>query len=339
MRDPLYVAVEHEETTSENVNQRYYLLQERDKIIALSRLLEVEDQQSTLIFARTKVGAAELAETLTERGYNAIAIHGDLSQAERERILRRFRNGELRILVATDVMARGVDIPDVSHVINYDIPQLAIEYVHRIGRTARAGRTGDAITFITPRQRRLLKVIEKHIGKPISKGKLPTRETVVQRREEIFQTRLLDEIGAYTGDTDESLLDELLAQGYSPEQVAAGLIRMFRAQQQQHPLEDIRAVSETPERERRENKSRRRSSHEKGMVRLCMNVGRSSGLKPADVVYSIASKANIPGKVIGAIDIQPDETYLDVPQDHVDVILNSLRHGKIRGREMRLARV
>lgn len=338
MRDPLYVAVEHEETTSENVNQRYYLLQERDKIAALSRLLEVEDQQSTLIFARTKVGAAELAEMLTERGYSAVAIHGDLSQAERERILRRFRNGELRVLVATDVMARGVDIPDVSHVINYDIPQLAIEYVHRIGRTARAGRTGDAITFVTPRQRRQLKLIEKHIGKPIIKGKLPSRETVLERRETQFQNRLLEAIHAQGDDTDDALLDELVAQGYAPEQVAAAVIRLLRDREQQHPLEDIQTVSEQAERRKDKARAPRRSSHEKGMVRLCMNVGRSSGLKPADVVYSIASKANIPGRVIGAIDIQPDETYLDVPSAHVDNVLNSMKHSKIRGRSMRLVR-
>ncbi|MBZ0299423.1 MAG: DEAD/DEAH box helicase [Anaerolineae bacterium] len=339
MRDPLQVSVEFEEATCTNVNQRYYVVQEDQKVAALSRLLEVENQKNTLIFTRTKIGAAELAETLMMRGYPAAAIHGDLSQAERERIVGRFRSRDLTILVATDVMARGVDIPDVSHVINYDIPQLSNEYVHRIGRTGRAGRSGDAITLVTPRQRRLLKMIEDFIGKPITRSKLPDRETVLQRRESIFKAGLLEQIGTYVDGSDEPLLDELLAMGYSAEQVAAGIIKSLRAQQTQRPLEEIREVTSSRELpQQRAKKSGRYGSHEPGMVRLCMNVGRSNGLRPADVVYSIASKANIPGSVIGAIDIQHHETYLDIPDSHVDVVLHEMKHYKIRGQMMKLAR-
>ena len=346
MRDPQYVTIEYEQATVENVTQRYYVVQEEQKIAALSRLLEMEDAQNTLIFTRTKSGAAELAENLVDRGFPAVAIHGDLAQAERERILRRFRSRDLTILVATDVMARGVDIPDVSHVINYDIPQLATEYVHRIGRTARAGRTGDAITLVTPRQRRLLKMIEEHIGKAITKSKLPAREAVLQRREDLFKTSIIEQIGS-NGSYD-ALLDELMAMGYSAEQVASGLIHVLRAQQNQRPVEDIRDEfgSERSERPQQfagkgKGKSRfnnRQSSHEQGMVRLCMNVGRSAGLRPADVVYSIASKANIPGSVIGAIDIQPNETYLDIPVGHVDMVLQEMKNYKIRGQSMKLRR-
>ena len=133
MRDPLQITIENEEVTGDNIAQRYFMVNDGDKVAALCRVLEVEPIQNTLIFTRTKVGSAELAETLVERGYPASAIHGDLAQNERERILGRFRDGHLTILVATDVMGRGVDIPEVSHVINYDIPQLPIEYVHRIG--------------------------------------------------------------------------------------------------------------------------------------------------------------------------------------------------------------
>lgn len=346
MRDPQYVTIEYEQATVENVNQRYFVVQEEQKIAALSRLLEMEAAQNTLIFTRTKSGAAELAENLVDRGFPAVAIHGDLAQAERERILRRFRSRDLTILVATDVMARGVDIPDVSHVVNYDIPQLATEYVHRIGRTARAGRSGDAITFVTPRQRRLLRMIEEHIGKAITKSRLPAREDILLRREELFRASVIGQIEA--GDSSDALLEELLAQGYSAEQVANGLIRALRAQQQQRPLEDIRDefASERSERSpqfagRGKGKGRfsnRQSSHEQGMVRLCMNVGRSAGLRPADVVYSIASKANIPGSVIGAIDIQPNETYLDIPVGHVDAVLQQMKNTKIRGQSMKLRR-
>jgi ATP-dependent RNA helicase DeaD len=344
MRDPQYVTIEYEQATVENVTQRYYIVQEEQKIAALSRLLEMEDAQNTLIFTRTKSGAAELAENLVDRGFPAVAIHGDLAQAERERILRRFRSRDLTILVATDVMARGVDIPDVSHVVNYDIPQLATEYVHRIGRTARAGRTGDAITFITPRQRHLLRMIEEHIGKTITKSKLPAREAVLQRREELFKATIIEQMNA-NSDPD-TLLDELMAMGYSAEQIASGLIHAMRAQQNQRPVEDIRDEfaserRERPQQSKGRGKSRfnnRQSSHEQGMVRLCMNIGRSAGLRPADVVYSIASKANIPGSVIGAIDIQPNETYLDIPVGHVDNVLQQMKHQKIRGQAMKLRR-
>ncbi len=341
MRNPLQVSIEYEETTSTNVNQRYYIVQEEQKVAALSRLLEMEEQKNTLIFTRTKVSAAELAETLVERGYPAVAIHGDLSQTERERILRRFRSRDLTILVATDVMARGVDIPDVSHVVNYDIPQLATEYVHRIGRTARAGRTGDAITFVTPRQRRQIRMIEEYIGKPITKGKLPTREAVLRQRENLFKARLIEQINAYNDAEYDGLLDELIGLGFSAEQVAAGIIQALRAQEIQRPLEDIKEVSASTsgdQPQRRKDRPNRAASHEKGMVRLWMNVGRANGLRPADVVYSIASKANIPGSVIGAIDIQPNETYLDVPSNHVDAVLHSLKHYKIRGQVMKLTR-
>jgi ATP-dependent RNA helicase DeaD len=198
MHNPLVVAVAPETVTVENVTQRYYMVRESEKIAALSRLLEVEDLKNTLIFARTKAGAGELAETLIARGYPAEAIHGDLPQAERERILARFRHGQLTILVATDVVARGVDIPDVSHVINFDIPQLAIEYVHRIGRTARAGHSGEAITIITPAQRRALRQIEVYIHKPINRADLPSRDAVLTRRHEQFTAMLLDQANGAT---------------------------------------------------------------------------------------------------------------------------------------------
>lgn len=350
MREPVRITVKAETVTAANVAQRYYVVQERDKIAALSRLLEVEAQQSTLVFARTKAGAAELAETLIERGYPAEAIHGDLSQNDRERILNRFRKGQLTILVATDVMARGVDIPDVSHVVNFDIPQLAIEYVHRIGRTGRAGRSGQASTFITPHQRRLLKTIEDYTSQAIDKAKLPSREDVLLHREARFRADVLEHIEADTADAHSDLLDDLLAQGYTAEQVAAGLMSLLRSQVTDQPLEEIRSVKEYSDNggdgRKRGSKGRngrsggggRSRGHEPGMVTLHMAIGRSNGLKPGDVVYNIASKANIPGHVIGAIDIRQNETFLDVPQDHVDAVLSSMKNLKIRGRAANLER-
>ena len=365
MHDPVHIAIEAKEITVENVVQRYYVVEERDKVAAISRLLEVEDLHNTLIFARTRVGARELAETLLGRGYPASAIHGDLPQSERERILGRFRKGLLTILVATDVVARGVDIPDVSHVINFDIPQLGIEYVHRIGRTGRAGRSGDAITLVTPRERHNLRRIEEYTRKRLTKSKLPSREDVLLRRENDFRQMITAQINEDAADVEYALLGDLMDMGYRAEWVAAAAIKLLRANEAQRPLEEIRDPYERKERgdrkdrqDRRKNgsrgqrnghngqerngrngKSRKQnsgnpSSHEEGMVRLFMDIGHSNGIKPGDVVYGVASQSGIPGKVIGAIHIEDHETYFDVPQDHVDTVLNALMRGKIKGKSV-----
>jgi len=351
MRDALHIHIEAEEVTATNIEQRYYMVQNRDKIAAISRILETEAPKNTLVFTRTKIGAAELAEKLTGRGYPAVAIHGDLSQQERERILQRFRDGYSDILVATDVMARGVDIPYMSHVINYDIPQLAIEYVHRIGRTGRAGRSGEAITLITPREKRLLKVIEQYIGRTIDKAKLPSREAVLERRQQQFKEAIIAQMEAFDGDTQDDLLAELFDLGYDPVQIAAALVEQLRSEQVQRPLEEIRSVQEKRERRSRRDRNRDRRTDEAGdgrksrrkrkyddtnMVRLVMQVGRSNGIKPGDVVYQIASKSNIPGSVIGAIDIHENATYLDIPKTHVDSVLNKMKKGKFRGQLLKL---
>ncbi len=364
MHDPVQITIEAEEVTVENITQRYYVVEESDKVAAISRLLEVETLHNTLIFARTKVGAAELAETLLARGYPADAIHGDLAQADRERILGRFRRGTLTILVATDVVARGMDIPDVSHVINFDIPQLGIEYVHRIGRTGRAGRGGDAITLITPRQRHHLRLIEDYTHKRMIKSKLPSREDVLRRREQDFCQMITAQINEDATDAEYALLGHLMDMGYRAEWVAAAAIKLLRANEAQRPLEEIRAPYERQERDdrrkhqgkaeranqpdrgkkgsrngrngsaRKQNGRSAPNSHEAGMVRLYMDIGRSNGIKPGDVVYGVASQAEIPGKVIGAIHIHQHETYFDVPQGHVDAVLRALGRGKIKGKSM-----
>lgn len=252
MHNPLTVAIKSDTMTVDNVTQRFYVIRESDKVAALSRLLEVEDVQNTLIFTRTKVGSTALAETLSARGYQASAINGDLAQNERERILRRFRSGQLTILVGTDVVARGVDIPDVSHVINFDIPQMPIEYVHRIGRTGRAGRSGHAITMITPNQGSHLKRIEHFTKGKITKATLPTLEEVKQVRDDQFKAELLDKLEAYTGQSDNTIIAELAAMGYDPSHVAAAAIGLLRAQEEQRPLEDIK-----PPVQSRSNKKKR----------------------------------------------------------------------------------
>ena len=365
MRNPLQVNIENEEVTGDNIAQRCFMVDEKDKIVALCRVLEVEPIQNTLIFTRTKMGAAQLAETLVERGYPASAIHGDLAQTERERILGRFRSGHLKILIATDVMGRGVDIPEVSHVINYDIPMLPIEYVHRIGRTGRAGRNGEAFTFVTNRDRHTLRRIEEFIDRRIDKGKLPSREDVLKSRDEQFKNLIIKQIESGVDENYAGVIDSLVEMGYSPDQVIIAAVQMLREREFQYPLEEIKSVQERYEKpnryergQERKGDSRRNSSNgrergndrdrkgkggkrqhnDENMVRLRMDVGRSSGVKPGDVIFTVASAANIPGKVIGAIDIQKETTFIDVPQDHVNTVLSKMKNGKLRGQNVTLTR-
>ncbi len=350
MNDPVPVLIAGESMTVPQMEQRYYLVDERAKFAALTRLLEVENLNSTLIFTRTRAGAAELAENLVARGYPAEAIHGDLSQDARETVMRRFRKGHLNVLVATDMVARGVDIDDVSHVINYDIPFDPEDYVHRIGRTGRAGRSGIAITLLTPGQTRRLKSIEGFTKQSINRGTLPTVEAVYARRESRFQANL-------DGILDENLEDEvrfvqqLIEAGYDPVEMAAASIHMARMVEQQRPVEEIADVREkrSSDRaprmsdrngrgERGQSGGRRKPDFEPGMVRLLLNLGREHGIRPGDVVGAIASEARIPGNAIGAIDIGKHETFVDVKEKHVENVLRSMKQGKLRGKMMTLTR-
>lgn len=377
MQDPLIIRVQSESLTVSSIRQRYYVVNERDKVPALCRLLEVEDLKHTMVFTQTRAGSAELAETLSERGYRAVAIHGDLAQNERERILKRFKEGYFKILVATDVMARGVDIEQVSHVINFDIP-MPTEYVHRIGRTGRAGRDGDAITLVTPRDKRRVQMIEQYTGERIRHERMPSIEAVLEKRDELFKESITERIANIDPDAD-LLFNELLEMQYDPNIVAVAALSLMRENAKLPVLEEIEEASLSDrsrrgttnnrqdrrggDREARFNhdgnggdrrrnygenrgndggrrvRSERSSNNEEGMVRLHMNIGRAAGVGPGDIVYSVASAANISGKLIGHIDIRQNETFVDIPEDHVDEVLRAMkRNGKVRGKSMSMVR-
>ena len=246
MRSPQIIAMADASRTVAQTTQRHYVLSEASKVVGLSLLLEVEEIKSALIFTRTRVGTAELAETLSGRGYPAEALHGDLSQAARETVLRRFRAGHSTLLVATDVGARGLDIADVSHVFNYDMPFDVTDYVHRIGRTGRAGRSGMALTLVTPAERQRLRAIETFTGQPIPRAPLPSPAEVEACREARFKQRL-DTLMAETDLSRElTLVTELAAGGDGDvARIAAAAIRLLRAMEYQRPLESVRDLSST----------------------------------------------------------------------------------------------
>jgi len=359
MRDPQQVSIERASMTVEGTEQRYYLVQESSKVAALARLLETEDLTSALIFARTKAGVAELAETLLMRGFMAEAIHGDLTQEAREAALRRFRNGQMTILVATDVVARGIDIQDVSHVVNFDMPYDPEDYVHRIGRTGRAGRTGIAITLVTPRERGRLRFFENFTRQQITRGTLPSAADVQGRRDERFMTALEGIMSDANLREELTLVAQLEALGCDINEVAAAAIRLARASELQRPAEDVREVSDYPDRgprrdtrggygQRNDQRPNDRSGGgdrprgprreaEVGMTRLVLNIGRDEGARPADIVGSIASEANIPGKAIGAIDILPHQTFVDVRAEHAPQVLKQSGRVYVRGHQVTIS--
>lgn len=343
MIKPEQISVSPEKLTVDKIEQRYYMVNQSDKLAALNRLLEIEDITSVLIFTRTRVGASKLADELFGRGIPAEALHGDMSQVARETVMRRFRMGKILILVATDVAARGLDIDDVSHVINYDIPFDPEIYVHRIGRTGRAGKTGVAITLATPRERRRMQKIESFTMQPIERAEIPSTEDIITHREALFLGKMQKEL-ANTEESTRELVTKLSSMGYDPMDIAAAAIRMLRAEERNRSIEEIEKVDlrsrPAPKRNRREPRDRgpRRSSNkgrstgvESGMVRFSMNVGKAHGIRPGDVVGAIASEANIPGKAIGAIDIQKSETFVDVEEKHANSVQHKVRRCRMRG--------
>ena len=340
MRDPQSVNIKRETLTLASTEQRYYLVHESDKTNALTRLFEIEPIKSALIFARTRAETSALANELVVRGIPAEAIHGDLDQNARERVLGRFRSNQLKVLVATDVAARGLDIDDISHVFNYHLPDDAEVYIHRIGRTGRAGKTGIAITLISPRDKRRLREVEALTKQPIKKMELPTASDIVKHRETEVVENLKVWLGRGRYKRELEMVQELIEAGHDPLNIAAAAIKIARADEKQRPIADVSEVkddrSKRPEREsirgpkrepfgRRDGTSKglragRRgeaSSHEEGMIRLKLNKGKTNGVRPSDIVGTIAFHANIPGYTIGKIRIDEKFSFVDIPEDAV----------------------
>jgi ATP-dependent RNA helicase DeaD len=316
--------------TVETVEQRYYLVNEADKLAALTRLFEIEPIASALIFARTRLGTAELVNELALRGFPAEALNGDLSQDARVQVLNRFRDNKLKVLVATDVAARGLDIDDISHVFNYDLPQDPEIYVHRVGRTGRAGKTGIAITLLTPRERWQLRRIEGFSKQKITRMTLPSAEDIKVHREAQLLEKVMVWLRRGRCSREREIVAKLLEDGHDLAEVAAVALKLARAEEKQRPIESLKSVAEfstpvagqaTKRSEHRKGRGRVRASHEKGMVRLLLSSGRADGLRINHVVGSLSHYADIPGRSLGKISIQQQHTLVDVPEKLVGRVL------------------
>jgi ATP-dependent RNA helicase DeaD len=334
MRSPERISVVGREMTAPLTSQYAYEIPRQRKIDALTRILDAEMPSSAMIFCRTKAGVDELGEALLGRGYPVETIHGDLSQAQRDRVMRRFRTGQAEILIATDVAARGLDIKGVSHVFNFDIPESPEAYVHRIGRTGRAGLEGIAITLITPRETRWLRQIERIVRSTIEMKRLPTLADVAAKRRE----QMLDQLREALSDADAfapytETIDTLVAEEHDPKAIAAAILKLYadetgKTAEVANAHDDLASFSMP----RQQMQMPAGGFSGEGPVRLFINVGRFQNIRPQDIVGAIANEANIPGRAIGQIDIFDNFSFVDVPAQAVEQVIVAVGNSGIKGR-------
>ena len=321
LNSPKVVKIKTKTATAQTISQRYWLVGGVHKLDALTRILEVESFDALLIFVRTKTATADLAEKLSARGFTAEAINGDIAQNQRERIIQQLKNGKIDILIATDVAARGLDVDRISHVVNYDIPQDPESYVHRIGRTGRAGREGKAILFVAPRERRMLKTIERITRQPIDPMLLPSAKIINEQRIINFKQRITN-----TLDNQELAIFEELILDYQKEheidafKIASALALM--SQGTEPLLLNEKEINQASFNENNKNKisvsihaDPLKDNPAIKMRRYRVAVGRKDNIKPGNVLGAIANEAEISSEFIGAIQIFQDFTTVDLPDE------------------------
>lgn len=350
LRDPREVKIQTRTATVATVRQRYCQVSAQHKLDALTRVLEVEDADAVLIFVRTKIAATELAERLEARGYPSAALHGDMTQALREKTIEQLRNGGLDIMVATDVAARGLDVLRISHVINYDIPYDAEAYIHRIGRTARAGRAGEAILFVAPREMRMLRVIEKATRQPIIPMQPPTQAAIAGHRLNRFKQKILATLAEQKLDFFREVVGQLeQEQDVDAGDIAAALAYLIQRDRplqlpveakpaSPQPAEEARAHAEPAVRPTR-RRERSRESAEFPVIRYRLDVGHQHGATPQNIVGAIANEAGIESRYIGRIEIHDDYSTVDLPAGMPEEIFQHLKKVRVRQRPLNISRL
>ena len=326
LNNPVEVRVESTTTTGANIRQRYLTVVHSHKLDALTRVLEIEEYDGIIMFVRTKQATEELAEKLRARGFTASAINGDIPQQARERTVEQLRSGQIDILVATDVAARGLDVERIQLVVNYDIPHDTESYVHRIGRTGRAGRSGEAILFVTPRETHLLRQIEKATRQRVEKLEMPTVEQLTNSRVARFAGRITEaRSGSDLTEVRGVIEDYIHTHDVPAEEVAAALAVLL--------LDGESLTAEPlPEPKPRAGRNERGPRSNAGMRTYRIAVGRNDRVQPGGIVGAIANEGGLTSAQIGAIDIRATHSLVDLPENLSEGTLSKLSRTKIQGR-------
>jgi len=367
LKDPKQVTIKVKTATASTIHQRFWMVSGRNKIDALTRILEFEPFDGMLIFVRTKTATDEVAERLQARGYSAMALNGDIKQSQREQIVNRLKSGKIDIVVATDVAARGLDVERISHVINYDIPHDTESYIHRIGRTGRAGRKGDAILFVAPREKRMLYSIEKATNQRVEQLQMPSTEDINDRRIAEFKQRITDTLAGDELEMFTTIVNQyeqehnvpaqeiaaalaLMAQGDTPllikDQPATRQQRQVRHDEPEDKRRSTRnrnpervedfdrsERSERPERSKRPVRQDM-STPEKGTDRYTLDVGSSHGVQAGNIVGAIANEVGLDSEFIGQIRIEEDYSTVDLPEGMPAPIFKQLKDVRVCGQRL-----
>ncbi|KGM06619.1 Cold-shock DEAD-box protein A [Methylophaga thiooxydans] len=357
LNNPVEVHIKSKTSTVDTINQRYWQVTGLHKLDALTRILEVEEFDGMIIFVRTKNSTVDLAEKLEARGYASSPLNGDMNQALREKTIEKMKAGKIDILVATDVAARGLDIQRMSHVVNYDIPYDTESYVHRIGRTGRAGRKGEAILFVAPRERRMLGAIEKATKQTITRMQLPSSEDIADRRVMSFKQQMTETIESQDLAFFEKLITSYQEEhNADPVEVAAALAFLV---QKHRPLKPVSHVSERkqprdradrdsrqtnreprserPERAPRAPRTRAEHKPEEGMKTYRVEVGAEHNVEPKHLVGAIANEAGLESQLIGRISIMDDHSFVDLPDGMPKDIFQHLRKVWVNQRQLQIS--
>lgn len=366
LNNPVEVIIKQKTGTASTISQSYWLVSGLHKLDALTRILEATEFDGMIIFVRTKTATIELAEKLEARGYAAAALNGDIAQNHRERIVDQLKKGKIDILIATDVVARGLDVERITHVVNYDIPYDTESYIHRIGRTGRAGRSGNAILFVAPRERRLLQQIERATNKKIDMLELPSTQDINDQRIEKFKARITEALEQEGLEFYQRIIEDLqqssnvpaleiasalakLVQGDAPFFLEDKPVRQASFRDDNRGSRDFgrdrpaRGRGDRKERSDRPERAARRprvdGPPESGMKRFRINVGFANGVKPGNIIGAIANEANIDGASIRQLNIQDTFSLVDLPADLSKAQLATLKKTWICGQPADLSEV
>ncbi|MCR2043614.1 DEAD/DEAH box helicase [Anaerosalibacter massiliensis] len=318
---PKIVKVVHKELTVPKVEQYYFELKNNMKTEILSRLIDIHNPKLSLVFCNTKKKVDELVMELQGRGYFADGLHGDLKQTQRDKVMSSFRKGNIDILVATDVAARGIDVGDVDLVLNYDIPQDEEYYVHRIGRTARAGRSGKAFSFVAGKDIHKLRTIQKYTNTKIIKQNLPTLGDVEEKRMDILLEKIRSELEAKEFSKHENIINILLEEDYNSFDIASAILKLYVEDNKKdgHEQIDLEKIN---------------NGADLGMTRLFINMGKKQKISPRHIIGAITNKTNLSRNHIGKIDIYDKFSFVEIPEEDTNKVLKGLKNYRIKGKKM-----